>query len=406
MLALRPVVQPYAWGRRNGMMPHLGTEPSNGPEAELWVGTHPAAPAMVEGTQQTLAEVIAADPVRHLGPTLAAKGLTELPFLLKVLAIGSPLSLQAHPSTEQAEAGYAREEAAGLEPDDPRRTYRDDRAKPEALVALVDTWALCGFRTREEALALVEDLGISALDPLEQQLRGAGGLRHGFAWLLRLEGAERTELLDTLDTVIPADPDASIDPSDPAGTATTRAWIARLRAAFPDDATVLAPLLVDLVVIEAGGAVHLPAGNLHAYLDGAGIEIMAASDNVLRGGLTPKHIDVDELVEILNFGPGTPPPPEERTVPGGTRFECGEDDFVLTVLDAATEPVIDTSGPSLLLATDGPVTLRQVSGADGEPAELVLDAGRAAYLGHDDAPVSVSGTGRLWWATVGDSLDP
>lgn len=406
MLALRPVVQPYAWGRRNGMTPHLGTEPTNGPEAELWVGTHPAAPALVEGTDQTLAEVIAADPIRYLGPTLAAKGVTELPFLLKVLAIGSPLSLQAHPSTDQAEAGHAREEAAGLALDDPRRTYRDDRAKPEALIALVDTWALCGFRTPENALALVHGLGIAELGPLDQHLRGDGGLRDGFAWLLRLDGDVRTALLEALDTVIPADPDAPIDPDDPAGEATTRAWIARLRAAFPDDATVLAPLLVDIVVIEAGAAVHLPAGNLHAYLDGAGVEIMTASDNVLRGGLTPKHIDVDELVDILNFAPGTPPPPERQAVPGGTRFDCGEDDFVLTLLDAAAEPVLHPTGPSLLLATDGPVTLRQDRGSDGEPAELVLDAGRAAFIGPDEAVVAVSGSGRLWWATVGESIDP
>ena len=158
MLLLSTTVKSYAWGRTDGIAALVGSEPTGGPEAELWVGTHPAGPSVVVGDPEgrTLAEVIASDPRRWLGPDLAGAGFTALPFLLKVLAIGQPLSLQAHPSTSQAEAGFDREEANGISLDDPGRTYRDRSAKPEALVSLTDTWAMCGFRPTEEAVALVE----------------------------------------------------------------------------------------------------------------------------------------------------------------------------------------------------------------------------------------------------------
>lgn len=398
MLALRTVVQPYAWGRVDGMAPHLGTPPTGRPEAELWVGTHPGAPSIVDGDERTLASVIASDPSRHLGPELAAKGLTALPFLLKVLAIGSPLSLQAHPSAEQAEEGFAREEAAGIAPDDPRRTYRDPSPKPEALVALVDTWALCGFRTPETARRLTTSLDLPTLDPLLERLDDAADLRDAFAWLLRLEGDDRSKLIGQLADRLPPDPDAAVDSADPSGAASTRAWIARLQAAFPGDPTVLVPLLVDIVRIPAGASVHLPAGNLHAYLDGAGIEIMAASDNVLRGGLTPKHIDVDELLTIIRFEPGHPDPPMEHRIAGGIVFDCGEDAFLLAALDPAAEPVLSPDAPSLLLATGGPVRLEQ------RGSTVELDAGRAAFVAPGEPPITVTGSGRLWWATTGAGI--
>ena len=176
MLLLSNRVRDYAWGPVDGFARLLGTTPTGGPEAELWVGSHPAAPSTVVAGAgsldgSTLDALIASDPVRWLGPELASKGYDALPFLLKVLAIGAPLSLQAHPSAEQAEAGYAREDLAGLALHDPRRTYRDRGAKPEALVALCETWALCGFRPADEAAALVDALGIDDLEPLVALLR-------------------------------------------------------------------------------------------------------------------------------------------------------------------------------------------------------------------------------------------
>lgn len=395
MLALRTVVQPYAWGRVDGMASIVGSEPTGGPEAELWVGTHPSGPSVVEDDGRTLAEVIATDPERYLGERLAWKGHEELPFLLKILSIGAPLSLQAHPSADQAEAGFAREEAAGRSLDDPTRTYRDPNPKPEALVALIDTWALCGFRTTERATALIEGLGVAELMPLRDRLRGADGHRAALSWLLRLDEVERGRLFDAVEAAMPADPYARPVTADPSGEASARAWIARLRAGFPDDPTALAPLLIDVVRIPSGTAVHLPAGNLHAYLEGAGVEVMAASDNVLRGGLTPKHIDVDELLEVVSFEPGHPAPPVQRAIAGGTLFDCGEEAFALASIDAGLSPRLSVEEPSLLLATGGPVVVHQ------EDHTVRLDGGRAAFVAPGEPPVHVEGQGTLWWAMAG-----
>lgn len=400
MLLLENPVRPYAWGRVDGLAPILGTQPSGGPEAELWVGTHPAAPSHVVGDPngRTLAEVIAADPARWLGPALAEAGHTALPFLLKVLAVGAPLSLQAHPSATEAAAGYAREEASGPARDAPTRTYRDASAKPEALVALGATQALCGFRSAPTAADLIERLDVAEAHPLLERLRtrdeghDAEVMRSGLEWVLRLDTATGTALAEAVAGVASAlAGSSSIDPFG---------WVQLLARQYPGDPTCLAPLLLEVIELGVGEAIHLPAGNLHAYLSGAGIEIMAASDNVLRGGLTAKHIDVEELLAILHFTPGVPPGPAVRTVqPGVQVYDAGEACFALVMIDAGSSAVeIEPMQPSLLLATDGPV---DVAGGDGG---IVLDAGLAAFVAPGRGPMHVSGAGRLWWATVGDGL--
>ncbi len=396
MLPLHTRVQPYAWGAVDGLAALVGSEPTGGPEAELWVGTHPAVPSVVADDPEgrTLAEVIAADPSRWLGPELAAAGHTALPFLLKVLAIGRPLSLQAHPSAARAAAGFAREEEAGLAVDAPDRTYRDPNAKPEALVALDPTWALCGFREPLEAANLLAGLGIEALDPLVGVLASTGteGLRTTLTWLLTQTGSSRAAVAAAVAASVRRI--RSEDPTDP------RVWVQRLAREFPGDPTAVAPLLLQLVRLDPGEAVHLPAGNLHAYLGGAGIEIMAASDNVLRGGLTPKHVAVDELVATLRFEPGTPPGPVAKDLGDGvTTYDAGEEAFALAVVDAGDGVVsLAPTAPSLLLATGGAVDVA------GPERGLTLDCGDAAFVSPGSGPYAVSGPGRLWWATTGDGL--
>ena len=396
MLLLRNAIQPYAWGPVDGIAPLVGSDPTGGHEAELWVGTHPRGPSIVTGGAhdgRTLAEVIASDPGRWLGSELAAEGHTSLPFLLKVLAIGQPLSLQAHPSAAQADAGFAREEAAGIAVDATERNYRDASPKPEALVALTPTWALCGFRTPVEAANLLAGLGIEAFDPLIEALASGGndGLRTVLGWLLRLDGSSRASIADAVASSVSRLKGDDLD--DP------RVWVRRLVRAFPGDPTAVAPLLLNVVRLEPGEAVHLPAGNLHAYLDGAGIEIMASSDNVLRGGLTPKHIDVDELLAVLRFEAGVPAPPEVTELGATTTYDASEDAFALAVLDLSAAPAeLAPSAPSLLLATGGAVT---VTGPDGP---VVIDHGDAAYLPPSPERFEASGPGRLWWATTGAGL--
>lgn len=395
MLLLHNEVRPYAWGSTDGIAALTGSAPSGGPEAELWVGTHPGGPSIVVGDPQerTLAEVVAQDPARWLGADLAADGHTALPFLLKILAIGSPLSLQAHPSVEQARTGFAREEAAGPALDDPSRTYRDDQAKPEVLVALESTWALCGFRPPIEAANLLDGLGIKSLDPLVHVLASdPDGLRTTLSWLLRLEGTARRDVSIEIASSVRRVRDG--DESDP------RVWVQRLTRAFPGDPTALAPLLLRLLRLEPGEAAHLPAGNLHAYLSGSGVEVMAASDNVLRGGLTPKHIDVDELLDVLRFdGESQSAPAAEADGNGVTRYDAGEHAFALAAIDPGDGQVeVAPVRPSLLLATQGPISVSNAS----EHHEL--DGARAIFVPPGDGPLTVTGSGRLWWATTGDGL--
>ena len=394
MLLLRNVIQPYAWGPIDGLAALVGSEPSGGHEAELWVGTHERGPSVVAAGRhegQALAEVIARDPQRWLGPRLAALGCTALPFLLKVLAIGEPLSLQAHPSADQARIGFAREEAAGLAHDAPDRTYRDPNPKPEAMVALVETTILCGFREPVAAAELVAGLASPALDPLVAALRAGGsdGLRAAMSWLLHLDGVERDEVAAAASS---AGAGSAGDRADP------RWWVRRLAADHPGDPACLAPLLLELMVLAPGQAVHLPAGNLHAYLAGAGVEVMAASDNVLRGGLTPKHVDVEGLLDVLRFQPGIPSPPVPVTVaPGVAVFDAGEAAFALTRVDPTSDPAIEPVGPSVLLAVGGEV---DIAGPDDG---VSVGHGDAAYVAPGAGPLAVTGTGTLWWATVGDA---
>lgn len=400
MLLLRNPIQAYAWGAVDGIARLVGSVPTGGPEAELWVGTHPLAPSVVasDPAGRTLAEVIAADPVRWLGAELAGHGHTALPFMLKVLAIGSPLSLQAHPSAEQAAVGFAREEAAGIARDAPTRTYRDPNPKPEALVALLPTTVVCGFRSVDEALALVVELAIADLAPLVEQLTSghADAMRSALSWVLRQGASEQSDLAGQIASVVARVP-AGVAVAPDADEAL--AWVRRLGIAHPGDLGCLAPLLLHVVHLAPGDAVHLPAGNLHAYLDGAGVEVMAASDNVLRGGLTPKHIDVDELLSVLEFAPGIPTAPTMTAGPGVQRYEAGEEAFGLVCITAGDSPVVrSVAAPGLLLAEGGAVRLSR-SGVD-----LVVDHGAAAFVAPGADPVQVSGPGRLWWASTGPGL--
>lgn len=386
MMLLRNAVQSYDWGPIDGLVPLVGAAPSGGHQAELWVGTHPRGPSVVVGGPSD-------------GAPLAEALGEPLPFLLKVLAIGQALSVQAHPSSAQAADGFAREQAAGIPLGAPQRNYRDDQPKPEALVAIVPTWVLCGFRDPMAAAELVDDLQVPALDPLVGALRSGrpDALGDALRWLLHLGAGEREEVAGEAEAAAAEAVDGVEDRVDP------RWWVVRLAAEHPSDPTCLVPLLLELLRLDPGEAVHLPAGNLHAYLEGAGVEIMQASDNVLRGGLTDKHVDVDELLSVLRLEAGVPARPTVTDLGAGRRaYDCGEVAFGLVRVHAAAgDPAvaIEPTAASLLLAVGGPVT---VTGADG--ARIVLDHGAAAYASAADGSLAVEGPGTLWWATTGEAL--
>lgn len=289
----------YAWGSKTFLPELLGLPvPATAPAAELWMGAHPRAPSRVKiaGSFVPLDLFIRQDPEGSLGPRTAERFRGKLPFLLKILAVDRPLSIQAHPDGDQAREGYRRENAAGIPLDDPSRNYRDPKPKPELLCALTQFEALCGFRGPDEIAAAASDLGLDSLlpeagrfleDPDEEKLRLL------FQALLTIPAAEKKNLLGFIPDLVDGKKTAR---SIPAGILSRIALLAGL---YPNDIGVLAPLFLNFVRLEPEEAIYLAPGVLHAYLKGAGVELMAGSDNVLRGGLTAKHIDGAELARIL-----------------------------------------------------------------------------------------------------------
>jgi mannose-6-phosphate isomerase len=391
VLALTNAVQPYAWGARDGLARWVGTAASGGPEAELWVGAHPAAPSRLDDGR-SLADAVASDPDLLLGPEVVERFGARLPFLLKVLAIGEPLSIQLHPTAEQASEGFAREEASGRPVDDPTRSYRDPFAKPEVLVALEQTWVLTGLRPGVEAAAVLRSLGHAATDALAAQVEGEPDSRAALVHLLTASAADRAVLAEVARS-LPAPEDPTAPATDPAG------WIAVLASIHPDDPTALAPALLGLRRLEPGEGVFLPAGVPHAYLRGAGIELMGASDNVVRGGLTPKHVDPEQLVTLLAPAGTDVVTLGGREVAPGTRcYEPAAPEILLhRVTPEGGELAAPAgTGPALALAVGGSAEVRAGDGV------VELSHGRAALVVPDErATCVVRGTGSVWWATTG-----
>lgn len=360
-------IQPYAWGSPTFIPELLGQQPTGEPQAELWLGAHASASAQVG--DRSLDALIAEDPAGVVGATAVEEFGTGLPFLIKVLAAVKPLSLQAHPSREQAEAGYAREEAAGVARDAPDRLYKDDWPKPEMLCALVESEALCGFREPVATYRLFSVLGVadalSLLAPLaDSQREPAERLAEVFARLLRLSGDDRA--------VVRAVTGAAAGFVEADGELELFARTAReLGEHYDDDPGILAALLMNRVALRPGQAVFLAAGNLHAYLHGVGVEIMANSDNVMRGGLTPKHVDVDELLSVLDFQPGFPGyvEPVEET-PGCWHYPTPAPEFALWRLEPRSSSVSLPAVQSgrVLLVTDGSASVDGLQLGRGEAA--------------------------------------
>jgi len=306
---LRNTIQHYDWGSRTAMTELLGIEnPESEPQAELWMGAHPKAPSFLlpadsaaapaaggSGAPMSLLEAIGEAGDALLGRGMSARFGSALPFLFKVLSAGKPLSIQAHPNKKQAEEGYARENNAGIPIDSPQRNYRDANHKPEVLCALTSFVGLRGFRPIPEIIEELHAHGIEELAAsaaLLERNPDRRGLAAAFELLMVQPEPSQKELV------------ARVVRSSAGREAQRYRWVARLQELFPGDIGVICPLLLNIVSLEAGQAMFLEAGVLHAYLEGTGIELMANSDNVLRGGLTSKHIDVPELLRVLTFANG------------------------------------------------------------------------------------------------------
>ncbi|MGD8523699.1 MAG: mannose-6-phosphate isomerase, class I [Desulfobacterales bacterium] len=294
---LKNTVQNYAWGSLTAIPDLLGvSNPTNIPQAELWMGAHPKAPSEVQydGQWLSLIDLIDKYPIDILGKAVAQKFSNTLPYLFKVLAAASPLSIQAHPNLSQARDGFLRENSLEIPLNAPQRNYRDDNHKPECICALTPFWALCGFRKISTIVAYFNAVCPKGLKDELAALKlnsSSKGLKHFFSILLTLDADRRQSIID----------EAVSNVGKREREDATYEWIMKLSDAYPHDIGILSPLLLNLLCLEPGQAIFLGAGQLHAYLGGVGIELMANSDNVLRGGLTPKHVDVSELLKVLHF---------------------------------------------------------------------------------------------------------
>ncbi|OBF27963.1 mannose-6-phosphate isomerase, class I [Mycobacterium sp. ACS4331] len=404
---LRGAVRTYAWGSRTAIADFTGRPvPAPHPEAELWLGAHPADPAWVQTPdgEHSLLDAVRADPEGQLGPAVRARFGDVLPFLVKVLAADEPLSLQAHPSTEQAVEGFAREDRLGVPLNSPVRNYRDRSHKPEILIALEPFDAMAGFRPVAQTVELLRALGVSELDPYAALLSGGAesdGLRALFTTWITLPQPE-------LDVLVPAVLEGAINyvQSGAPEFAAEARTILELGERYPGDAGVLAALLLNCVHLEPGEAIYLPAGNLHSYLQGVGVEVMANSDNVLRGGLTPKHVDVPELLRVLNFTPATADDLHPRIEQEGIErsYLTPAAEFAVSVLHLEGADLgheVDApcahEGPQILICSHGDVDVVAKSG------QLRLERGSAAWVPADEGPIRLVAdrTATLFRATVG-----
>ena len=390
ILRLENVIQNYAWGSTTAIAQLTGKpSPTIEPQAEMWMGTHPQGPSTVvfDHERLPLEELIERRSIYILGPFAAKRFDHALAFLFKVLAAARPLSIQAHPNAAQAAEGFARENRMEKSVDAPDRNYRDPNHKPEIIAALTPFWGLNGFRPSEEAAALLEPV---CPQPLMAALRQLAmpenqGLRLFFEAMLRLPDEAKPAACREIQTKA-----ESIKNQSPVYD-----WIIRLAQAYPTDLGILAPALLNLICLDPGQAMFLPAGQLHAYLDGVGVELMANSDNVLRGGLTPKHVDLSELLRVVRFEPTAVDILEPIALrPCEYEYECPAEEFRLSVIRVKGKvPYVSSRERSveLLLCTAGEGSIQADGQSSGEPLiqgdSLLIPASLESYTVRGDLTV-------------------
>ncbi|WP_320736742.1 mannose-6-phosphate isomerase [Enterobacter roggenkampii] len=377
-------VQNYAWGSKTALTDLYGiANPNNLPMAELWMGAHPKSSSKIEdasGQARSLRDVIDADKAAQLGDKVAQR-FGELPFLFKVLCADQPLSIQVHPNKQASEIGFAKENAAGIPLDAAERNYKDPNHKPELVFALTPFLAMNAFREFSEIISLLQPVA-GANNAIAHFLENpnAEALSQLFASLLNMQGEEKSHALAVLKAALES------QQGEPWET------IRLIAQFYPDDSGLFSPLLLNVVKLNPGEAMFLFAETPHAYLQGVALEVMANSDNVLRAGLTPKYIDIPELVANVKFV--AKPAAELLTQPvkNGAEldFPIPVEDFAFSLHDLSqTETTIAQESAAILFCVEGEATLHK-----GEQ-HLVLKPGESAFVAANESPVSVSGTGRL-----------
>ncbi|MCK9795002.1 mannose-6-phosphate isomerase, class I [Isoptericola sp. 4D.3] len=396
-------VRAYDWGSATHIPDLLGREPDGTPAAELWLGAHPGAPSRVAAgghAGRTLDDLVRAEPHAVLGRRVADRFGPRLPFLLKLLAADRALSLQVHPRPHLARAGYHRETRAGLPAGHPQRSFHDDQHKPEMIVALSPFEALAGFRSPRSVLALLEGLDGVLVDAVRTALADRPSTTGVRAATEALVAARRSpSCADDVTAAVEAVTRRHHATGGAGATARADATVLALAEQHPGDPGALVSLLLNRVTLEPGEAMYVPAGEVHAYLSGFGVEVMAASDNVLRAGLTTKHVDAPALLECASFAP-RPPARPATVVSGGesvvVTYRAPVEEFALTFADVVPdEPVpLAVDGPRVVLALDGDARLLTGSG------ELALRRGESCFVPDSAGPVTVDGAAHVVCAWV------
>ena len=401
-------VRNYAWGSYDGLSRYAGmNQDRDKPTAECWMGAHPDAPSVLRlpgGANLSLNKYIAEQPIRALGDEVFSE-FGELPFLFKVLSASMPLSIQVHPDKAGAEAGFAREEAAGISFSQPERDYRDRNHKPELALALSEFSALCGFREAGEVETLLgaelaSFFGFSAK-------RGEASLRALISKALSLREKERSAL-ERMAIGRARILEAAGEPSARLAGKT----LLDCYAHYPHDPGALSPLFLSVLELHPGQAIYVPAGVMHAYLSGTILEIMATSNNVIRGGLTQKHIDVGELLAIVDFRAAPiPVAAASLSADGLMTWESPAREFALSRIDLDGGPPVvrKIRGPEILLCTEGSVNIAPAAagvaiGADGGASPFQacpLRRGESAFVSAACGSCSLSGKGKVYLARTG-----
>lgn len=395
MFRLRAIPREYAWGSPTAIPGILGLRPSGRPVAEMWFGAHQSGPCPLDGAHPAgdLGRLIASDPDRTLGRDALARFGARLPYLLKLIAPARPLSLQVHPDAERARAGFAREEAAGIPCDAPERNYRDPHHKPELVYAITRFDAVAGFRAPRRTIELLAGLDAAVARRLSETLRAdptSTGVRTAFGSLLL------PPTRPTVDEVAELVAACAARAGDVTPEPRADVVVALLAEAFPGDPGVVASLLLNPVTLWPGEAMFIPAGGVHAYLRGVGVEIMANSDNVLRAALTPKHVDVPETLATADFVTAPPFRIAPRMLGGSTRvFAAPVDDFVLSVTDLHDgDHRLPGRGPRIVLCLSGRVALRSAG------SHLEVHQGQSIFVPASEGSLTARGRGTLVQADV------
>lgn len=369
-LLMQNVIQTYAWGSRTSINELFDIpNPENAPQAEIWMGAHPNGCSSVEweSNQIKLSDLIAKDTASFLSAE-TVKEFGELPYLFKVLAANQALSVQVHPSKREAEVGYEKENQAGIPLTSPVRNYKDPNHKPELVYALTSYQAMNGFRSFSDILHRFQSIKSETLLPLIQKFSAnqtASGLENFFTTLLSLNGAEKELALhDLLNFAHQKTSDIS-------------ELILELSQTYPGDIGLFTPLLLNVITLNPGEAMYLDARTPHAYLKGTGLEVMANSDNVLRAGLTPKHIDVIELASCTAFKEK----PFDTLTLEPTVHEFGEqkyaipvNDFKFSLYPSPQQAVVKPQSAEIIMAIDEEVVLSHLS------ETFVLQKGQSVFI--------------------------